>query len=222
MWTFSAEDLLQDKAYLQQGLLPVALSGNRLLTLAPLDRHTGEHMRRVARLAGRAAAWLGLGTDEVRVVRCAALLHDFGKMLIPPSIFDKPAKLSEGEWATVRRHPEIGANLVSQIGGSKRIREVVATHHERPDGGGYPAGLAALDIPIEARLIAAADAYDAMTNDRPYRAALSHDRAIEQLYLGSGSQFDPLAIEAVEAVLTQAPHIDRGSPSIQVATGVEN
>jgi putative nucleotidyltransferase with HDIG domain len=204
MWLSSVEDMLSEKVRVQRGLLPADLSGDALLGLAPLDRLTGDHMRRVERLTGRAAAWLGLGPDEIRVVRCAAVLHDLGRAVLPTSILNKPGKLSESEWKIVRRHPEIGAELLSEISGPERVREVIAAHHERPDGGGYPAGLAGPDIPIEARLIAVADAYDAMTNDRPYRAALSHDRAIEQLNLGSGNQFDPMAIEAVEAALTQA------------------
>jgi putative nucleotidyltransferase with HDIG domain len=110
-------------------------------------------MCRVEKLAGRAAAWLGLNPGEVRVTRCGALLHDLGKVLIPPSILNKPGKLSEGEWPIVRRHPEIGAELLSEISGYERVREAIATHHERPDGGGYPTGLPGTDLPIEARLI---------------------------------------------------------------------
>jgi putative nucleotidyltransferase with HDIG domain len=110
-------------------------------------------MRPVGKLAGSAAAWLSLNSGEVRVTRCAALLHDLGKVLIPPSILNNPGKLSEGEWAIVRRHPEIGAKLLSEISGYERVREAIATHHERPDGGGYPAGLPGTDLPIEARLI---------------------------------------------------------------------
>jgi putative nucleotidyltransferase with HDIG domain len=218
MWLSSVEDMLSEKVRVQRGLLPAGLSGDALLALAPLDRFTGDHMRRVERLTGRAAAWLGLGPDEIREIRCAAVLHDLGRAVLPPSILNKPGKLSESEWKIVRRHPEIGAELLSEISGPERVREVIAAHHERPDGGGYPAGLAGPDIPIEARLIAVADAYDAMTNDRPYRAALSHDRAIEQLNLGSGNQFDPMAIEAVEAALTQALDNDF-RPPVQVAIG---
>jgi putative nucleotidyltransferase with HDIG domain len=204
MWITSVEDMLSAKADMQRRLLLVVLSGDPPSDLGPFDRLMGDHMRRVQGLTARAAAWLGLGPEKIWVIGYAALLHDLGKVGLPPSIVNKPGKLSEGEWEIVRQHPKIGADLLSEISGPKRVRDVVAAHHERPDGGGYPAGLAGPDIPIEARLIAVADAYDAMTNDRPYRAALSHDRAIEQLNLGSGSQFDPMAIEAVEAVLTQA------------------
>jgi putative nucleotidyltransferase with HDIG domain len=212
VWALSVQDISSNESIVQKALSSVVHSGNRLLTLGSLDSPSGDHMRRVDKLAGRAAAWLALGPNEVRVTRCAALLHDLGKVLIPPSILNKPGKLSEGEWAIVRRHPEIGAELLSKISGFERVREVIATHHERPDGGGYPAGLPSKDSPIEACLIAVADAYDAMTTDRPYRKALSHDKAIEQLNLGAGSQFDPNAVEAVEATLIQVPDEDLGSP----------
>jgi putative nucleotidyltransferase with HDIG domain len=153
MCALSVEDILSDESYAQRGLPPVVLSEARLLTLDPLDRSSGDHTRRVGKLAGSAAAWLGLNSGEVRVTRCAALLHDLGKVLIPPSILNNPGNLSEGEWAIVCRHPEIGAKLLSEISGYERVREAIAAHHERPDGGGYPAGLPDTDLPIEARLI---------------------------------------------------------------------
>lgn len=182
-----------------------------LLALNPLDESRVIHMRHVASLAGRTAAWLGLGLDERRVIKRSALLHDFGKMVVPASILNKPARLSESEWRIVRRHPQIGADLLSHLGESRRVCEVVAAHHERWDGRGYPAGLAEQDIPIGARLIAVADAYDAMTSERPYREALSHEGAIERLELGSGNQFDPEVVEAVVAVLAKAPETPFGS-----------
>ena len=211
MLRFSGETLLPDAVGWWRSL-PQAAPPGALLTLSPLDRSAVDHMRCVERLAGEAAAWLGLDPELVCVVRRAALLHDLGKMVIPPSVLNKPAKLSAAEWKIVRRHPEIGADLLSRIGVSKQVCEAVFAHHERWDGGGYPTGLAGSDIPIEARLIAVADAYDAMTNYRPYCGALNHDRAIEQLNLGSGNQFDPVAVEAVEAALTLVLDKDFGSP----------
>jgi putative nucleotidyltransferase with HDIG domain len=159
------------------------------------------HMERTQELAEMVAVWLGLAPNEIRVVRYAAVVHDIGKLRVPGSILDKPAGLSEPEWNIVRRHPEMGAKLLSGIAGFERVCAAVAAHHERFDGQGYPAGLVGLDIPIEARLISVADAYDAMTNDRPYRRALSHGRAMEQLDWGAGSQFDPAVVEATKALL---------------------
>lgn len=212
MWALSVQDISSSESIVQKALPPVVHSETRPLTLAPLASLTGDHMRRVQELAGRSAAWLGLHPETVQVTRYAALLHDLGKVFVPPSILNKPGKLSEGEWAIVRQHPEIGAELLSEFSGYERVQEVIATYHERPDGSGYPMGLAGSHIPIEACLIAVADAYDAMTTDHPYRKALSHDKAIEQLNLGAGSQFDPNAVEAVEATLIQVPDEDLGSP----------
>jgi putative nucleotidyltransferase with HDIG domain len=211
MLRFSGETLVQDAVGWWRSQLQAAPSG-ALLTLSPLDRSTVDHMGRVERLAGEAAAWLGLDPKRVRVVQRAALLHDLGKLVIPPSILNKPAKLTAAEWKVMRRHPEIGADLLSRLGETERVCETVVAHHERWDGGGYPTGLAGSDIPIEARLLAVVDAYDTMTNYRPYRGALNHDEAIEELNLGSGNQFDPVAVEAVEAALTLVPGKDFGSP----------
>jgi putative nucleotidyltransferase with HDIG domain len=159
------------------------------------------HSKRTQKLAARVAVELGLKPDEMRVVWYAAVLHDIGKLGIPDSILDKPGKLTWTEWEIVRRHPERGARMLVGIVGFERVRAAVAAHHERFDGRGYPAGLVGRDIPIEARLISVADAYDAMTGDRPYRKALSHVRAVEQLDAGAGSQFDPAVVEATKAVL---------------------
>jgi putative nucleotidyltransferase with HDIG domain len=164
-------------------------------------RARASHAMRTQKLAGRVAVELGLSPDEIRVVRYAAILHDIGKWAIPDSILDKPGKLNESEWEIVRRHPELGAQVLVGIAGFERVRAAVAAHHERFDGRGYPAGLAGRVIPLEARLISVADAYDAMTSDRPYRKALSHVRAMEQLDTRAGSQFDPAVVAATKAVL---------------------
>ena len=159
------------------------------------------HSKRTQMLAARVAVELGLNLDEIRVVWYAAVLHDIGKLGIHEPILDKPGELNGNEWKMVRRHPETGATMLSGIAGFERVRAAVAAHHERFDGRGYPAGLVGRDIPIEARLISVADAHDAMTSDRPYRKALSHVRAVEQLDEGAGSQFDPAVVEATIGVL---------------------
>jgi putative nucleotidyltransferase with HDIG domain len=202
MWRTSGRVLLSEAVDLGRRLLSAAPLGSTFLVLNSLDGLRYNHMRHVARLAGRAATRLDLVPDELWALRRAALLHDFGKMVIPASILNKPGKLSESEWRIVRRHPEIGAGLLSGLGESRRVCEVVAAHHERWDGHGYPAGLAGQNISIEARLIVVADAYDAMTSDRSYREALDHEMAIEQLYWGVRNQFDPDAVAAVEVTLS--------------------
>ncbi len=165
------------------------------------DDTTGEHIKRTQVLAGEAAEELGLDPEGVRVVKYAAMLHDIGKIGIPDSILNKTGGLTPEEWRAMRRHPETGAHIVGRIAGFEDVVEAVLAHHERHDGRGYPAGLAGEEVPVAARLISVIDAYDAMTNDRPYRKALTHELALAELEHGSGTQFDPAAVEALKAVL---------------------
>ena len=171
------------------------------------DDTTGEHIRRTQALAGEAAGEIGLGPEGVQVVKYAAMLHDIGKIGIPDSILNKPGALTPEEWEAMRRHPETGASIVGRIAGFEGVVEAVLAHHERHDGRGYPVGLAGEEVPVAARLVSVIDAYDAMTNDRPYRKAMAHEEALAELERGAGTQFDPAAIEAIKAVL----HRERGS-----------
>ena len=184
-------------------LVPTAAPGAFLRALTSAlrahDEETAEHGERTRALVARAA--LELGLEDVSRVCHASVLHDIGKLCVPRSILRKPGGLSEKEWEVVRRHPVAGADLLRGIAGLGAVRTAILTHHERFDGRGYPFGLAGTDIPVEARLICAVDAYDAMTSERPYRRALSHTEAIERLNLGAGTQFDPAVVEAVEGAL---------------------
>ena len=190
---------------------PAAGSLLRALTSAlhAHDRATGEHAGRTRTLAVRAAVELGL--KDVSRVCHAAVLHDVGKLCVPRSILQKSGRLSETEWRIVCRHPMVGADLLRGVAGFGPVRTAILAHHERFDGRGYPSGLAGTEIPVEARLICVADAYDAMTSERPYRSALSHAEAVERLKLGAGTQFDPTMIEALEAALGRAPSCVRSS-----------
>lgn len=172
-------------------------------TLESRNSTTGGHIKRTRFLAREVARKLGLSSEEVREVQYAAALHDIGKIGIPDSILNKPAGLDEEEWRIMHRHPRIGADIVRRIAGFEGVAEVVLAHHERYDGRGYPAGLAGSEIPIGARLISVIDAYDAMTNDRPYHKALTHEHAVAELQANSGSQFDPEVVEALKAVLLE-------------------
>ena len=165
------------------------------------DDTTGEHIRRTQDLAGDVAKGIGLGSGQVRRVRYASILHDIGKIGIPDSILNKPGALTPEEWRAMRRHPEIGAGIVGRIAGFEDVVEAVLHHHERHDGTGYPSGLAGDGVPVAARLISVIDAYDAMTNDRPYRKAMTHDEALAELERGSGTQFDPVVVQALKSVL---------------------
>ena len=165
------------------------------------DDTTGEHIKRTQALAGEAAEEIGLGPEQVRVVKYASMLHDIGKIGIPDSILNKRGGLTPEEWQAMRRHPETGADIIGRIAGFEDVVEAVLAHHERHDGRGYPLGLSGHEVPVAARLISVIDAYDAMTNDRPYRKAMSHAEALAELEHGSGTQFDPLVVEALKAVL---------------------
>ena len=172
-------------------------------TLETRDGTTGEHIKRTQRLASEVAEGLGLPPERVRDTRYAAMLHDVGKIGVPDALLCKPGKLDESEWEIMRRHPEIGAEILEKIEGFERIARATLTHHERFDGLGYPAGLSGEQIPIEARIISAVDSFDAMTNDRPYRRAMGIEEARAELVRCAGSQFDPEVIAAMIRVLDE-------------------
>jgi two-component system cell cycle response regulator len=180
------------------------------------DSETADHSRTVARYAGAIAAQLGLGPGHVRRVEIAGRLHDIGKVGLPDSILRKPDKLDDEEWAEMRRHSQIGADILG-TGHFEDIRGWILAHHERPDGTGYPFGLTGEDIPLEARILAAADAYEAMTADRVYRPALGVEEARAELRRCAGSQFDPRVVGAFLAALqredreTRTPVLSGGS-----------
>ena len=154
------------------------------------DAYTGSHSDRVATLAAEIATQFGLPADEVELTRLAGSLHDLGKLAIPEEILRKPAALSDAERLVLERHPQIGYRMLESLGVDPIARWVLH-HHERWDGQGYPDGLEGDRIPLGARIIFVADAFDAMTSDRLYRAALSYDEAIAEVERCAGSQFDP-------------------------------
>jgi diguanylate cyclase (GGDEF)-like protein/putative nucleotidyltransferase with HDIG domain len=164
------------------------------------DTGTVTHCHRVGRFAELIARELGLAPDSVERVRVAGILHDLGRVGMPDDLIAKRGPLSEDEWSWVRSHPEIGARMVETTDHAD-IRSWILSHHERPDGRGYPAGRRAADVPLEARILGVADAYEAMTSDRPYRRALAPADAAAELRRGAGSQFDELVVEALLRVV---------------------
>ncbi len=160
------------------------------------DNYTRHHSDEVTLYALAVAEALGLSDDSLRVVRTAGLLHDVGRIGIPDRILLKPERLTSEEQTVVKGHAALGERLIAGLHDLDDIRAAVISHHEHYDGTGYPEGLAGDDIPLVGRILAVADAYSAMTTDRPYRKALSGEAAIVELRAGSGRQFDPSIVEA--------------------------
>jgi diguanylate cyclase (GGDEF)-like protein/putative nucleotidyltransferase with HDIG domain len=161
------------------------------------------HSETVGRYAAMMARELGLPEHRVSRVRLAGILHDIGKAGVPNSILHKPGPLSEEEYEQIKRHPELGAQMIEHISLSD-VREWVAMHHERPDGLGYPHGLPDRAIALEARIVAVADAYEAMTSDRPYRDSIGYDAALAELRRCAPTQFDTLVVKAFIGALARA------------------
>jgi diguanylate cyclase (GGDEF)-like protein len=159
------------------------------------DAYTGSHSERVSELAARIARRLELDANDIELTRLAASLHDLGKLAIPEEILRKPSALNESEQLVLQRHPQIGYRMLDSLG-VEPIAEWVLHHHERWDGDGYPDRLRGEEIPLGARIIFVADAYDAMTSERVYRKPLSPREALDELQACSGSQFDPAIVEA--------------------------
>jgi putative nucleotidyltransferase with HDIG domain len=164
------------------------------------DFETHGHSERVVTFSLRLAYELGLEREKMRDLELGALLHDIGKIGVPDSILRKPAKLTEREWERMKLHPMLGAKILRNIPFLEGAAKVVAQHHERWDGQGYPNGLRGEKIEIIARIFAVADAFDAMISDRIYRKGRSYEDAIAELDKHAGTQFDPLIIEAFRVV----------------------
>ena len=164
----------------------------------------GGHLSGVAELAERTARRLGLPPEEIERVRHAGELHDAGKVAIPDGILSKPGPLTEEEWGFVRRHPLIGERIVGSAPALREVAGLVRSTHERWDGRGYPDKLIADEIPLGSRIVAVADAYDAMTSERPHAARRTHEEALDELRRCSGSQFDPAVVQTFRAVVAES------------------
>jgi len=163
-------------------------------TIESKDRTTGEHVEKTVRYATAIAKRLGLPDDEIEHIKQGCILHDLGKVGVNENILAKKGKLTEAEFAEIKKHPQTGANILRPIKFMHDVIPLVLYHHERWDGKGYPVGLKGEDIPIGARIISVADVYQALTANRPYRKALPKNKAIEIIKKGSGTQFDPAVV----------------------------
>ena len=169
--------------------------------------HARGHAGRVVTLAEAVAIRLGWSDARVASVRLGALLHDVGKLAIAVELVAKAGPLTAAEHAEIRTHPAAGARIVGHLGSARIALPSILYHHERWDGTGYPTGKRGPQIPLEARLLASADAYDAMTSTRPYRVAVSHDAALEEIARCAGTQFDPRLAEVAGAVWQTATRV---------------
>jgi len=215
--TWHDEDRMHARQLADQ--VAVALSNARLLedleelnwgTLYALARTidakspwTGGHSERVTKLALKIGRVMGLGEKELEDLHRAGLLHDIGKLGIPPDILDKPGRLTREELQLMRKHPYMGARILEPIGAYATVTPIVLQHHENYDGSGYPLGLAGEKIVLGARIFAVADQFDAITSDRPYRSGMDRDKVIEYIKKRAGRRFDPHVVRAFLQVMRQ-------------------
>jgi putative nucleotidyltransferase with HDIG domain len=172
-------------------------------TIELKDHYTGEHVENTVKYATEIAKALGLSRDETELVKQAAMLHDLGKVGISENILLKKSKLTKKEFEEIKKHPQIGADIIRPIQYLRSIIPFIFYHHERWDGKGYPSGIKREEIPMGARIIALADVYQALTSDRPYRKAYPKKKAIEIIKSGAGTQFDPKIVDIFLKILNK-------------------
>lgn len=175
------------------------------------------HVHRVANLAVAVGRELRLDPEDVKRLSLVGILHDVGKVHIDPAVLAKPGPLDDMERDHMRRHPEIGYAMIAQKF-DRLVTEAILYHHERYDGLGYPFGLAGEKIPLLSRIVFVADAFDAITSNRAYQAALSVDYAINEIVINSGTQFDPAVVEAFVSITERGELPPRPSPTEDVLT----
>jgi putative nucleotidyltransferase with HDIG domain len=169
------------------------------------ERGLVEHAVTVCALTAAVCGRLGISERPAEVIATAGLLHDVGKLALPSAVLDQPGRLSRRDWELVRDHPVIGARTLCLVPGLEATAPLVRHSHERWDGLGYPDGLSGGLIPLGSRIIAACDAWDAMTSDRVYRAARTREQALDALMTGAGAQFDVDVVAALIAVVSRRP-----------------
>ena len=160
------------------------------LTVETRDPYTAGHQKRVAELASAIAAEMKVAPETVEAIRMAGVIHDLGKLRVPPDILSNPGRLTEPEFAIIKTHPQVAHGILSVIDFPWPVSEIVYQHHERVDGSGYPQGLEKDEILIEARIIGVADVVEAMASHRPYRPALGIEKALKEIQEGEGVRYD--------------------------------
>lgn len=190
----------------------VGFTGSLASALDARDPYTAGHSRRVSEYACAIAHAMSLPPVETEVIRIGALLHDLGKIGIADSVLLKPGKLTAGEMAVLREHPVIGRRILEGVQGFQSYLDIVELHHENWDGSGYPHGFQGEETPLSARIVKVADAYDAMTSDRPYRPGMTHDQALQEFRAMTGFQIDPTVMAAFETIRLET--ISRGQAQV--------
>jgi putative nucleotidyltransferase with HDIG domain len=188
-------------------------------TVDARDTYTYGHSRKVSTYAVALAEAIGLPPEEVSRISTAALLHDIGKIGISDKILGKRGKLNPEDWEAIKAHPRLGANIVGNVPSLAPCLSGILYHHERWDGTGYPEGLKGKNIPVEARILAIADAYESMTSNRPYRGALCSEKVMRELKHGAGTQFDPKLVKVfiglIEAGFPEKARVSQDLPNEQ-------
>lgn len=201
--------LLESYRLLEQSALEAVESLNA--TVEARDPYTAGHSQRVQRIALAIGEALDLPRSRLEALGLAGLFHDIGKLRVPDSVLTKPGPLSADEFELIKRHPDDGADIVGHLGRLRDVLPFIRHHHERWDGAGYPAGLAGPEIPLEAAIVGLADAWDAMTTERPYSRARSTDEAADEILRARGTQFAPNVVDAFFTVARErrpAPESD--------------
>jgi HD-GYP domain-containing protein (c-di-GMP phosphodiesterase class II) len=180
------------------------------------DDVTEGHCERVSRLTAQLARSMGVAERQLVDIERGALLHDVGKIGVPDAVLQKPSALDDMEWEAIRKHPLLAGVMISKVGFLEGTTPILLYHHERFDGTGYPFGLSGDRIPLDARIFSVVDAYDAITSDRPYRAARSHEEAMIEIAQHSGSQFDPAVVASFQRLMTSSPEL-RARPPVRSA-----
>lgn len=165
-------------------------------TIEAKDKYTQGHSERVANYSVQIARQMKLPARQIALIRLGAVLHDVGKIGIPDQILNKPSRLTDDEMQQIRAHPQVGVKILEEVGLHPEVLKIVHSHHERCDGKGYPDGASEGELDLNVRIVSVADAYDAMTSDRPYRARLSQEVAVKILEENRGTQFDPDVVDA--------------------------
>jgi len=190
-----AEDHMYKKKLFESPSMRGETINTIISTLHEKNKREEQHSYRVSAICQSIGQAIGLPEEDIKELKTVGLLHDIGKIAIDENILNKPGKLTADEWDKIRSHPEVGYRILNTVNDMSEMAEFVLAHHERWDGKGYPKGLKGEQIPLQSRIIAIADAYDAMTSERSYRDALSEQVAINELKKNAGIQFDPLLIE---------------------------